>query len=939
MRSKGESHNKDIQKFIESCKDSVSKNAVSNEIIQNCLQDKHRDPSSSLQSRDDIENVVDSNTVSNDIEEVRNEDTSAQNIVMQITTDRDEEIIDSCTDPILKNALICNVKKRRMLEQLYQQLETELLKLNENTPGETEDRLNRCRLGAPYFKDKFSFPSPPNHDFINIVKNKKLLWIRKKTVRKWTMTDKNKLAIAVYKEICTKNLACINKEIHIVRQSNNEDKTNILANLFKERNVFNDVELVEKLAATWIKNSTQQIVTNNAINIKTPLASEKERIEAEKLIIKTVSEWTDIDWHQISVQVLNSRHTERECRAEWTCYMNPKFNKRPWTQYENRKLRVLAQDYNYQNWDQIGCEMNRSALQCCVHFQTRLCERYRRDKWTKQEDELLIETVKLCTDEQNKIQWSSVAYYFKNRTKFQIYNRYTYCLAPKIKKGAFTIPEDILLIVTARLYNNNFSKILPYFPNRKSPQLRSHFSSMRKNVRKQWTVEEDAKVIEHVQRYGSKRWNKLDLQRSPHCIRHRYIMLRQWFDANPDGKLTDIKRRQLYNWHKKKQRRNCIIDFIVDKLWTKIQNTPDQEKRETLLTISFIEGLLKEVPDYKRQIFRKLPRSSKSGTIDELLKDFFKPTFRFLGRNRSVITDEAVEQSVNRTELILQVLQAKLKLPSLDQIADYPGLSDLDKQVLEQLIRRQSSNVQPTSVNNTATSSVNNGASTSQMQCIPVKPEYVFPVSAETLVGFRSLLLHYSTLLQHSKYQYDGYIAHLYKSMNKLYEMKDTNTIKKEKATYMLIPETNEHKVQIECERQLFTNRFNQLFKWVSFMSDNHMIPSIEPIAGPSNEPEVEIEVQKQGRPKKNNYKVELMNKARRLKREQMNKNDNSIVVEEENLEPVTKKAKMEHNVKEMTNENSVKSVRKISKTAADINSKTVTEARVTRNSKCKENI
>lgn len=99
--------------------------------------------------------------------------------------------------------------------------------------------------------------------------------------------------------------------------------------------------------------------------------------------------------------------------------------------------------------------------------------------------------------------------------------------------------------------------------------------------------------------------------------------------------------------------------------------------------------------------------------------------------------------------------------------------------------------------------------------------------------------------------------------------------------------------------------------------------------------------MQKQGRPKKkNNYKVELMNRARLLKREQMKKNDNLniIVVEEEVLEPVKKKAKTEH-VKEMTDENSVKTIRKIRKTAADTNSKIVTQVRVTRKSKCKEHI
>ncbi|GLV46647.1 PSEA-binding protein 95kD [Carabus blaptoides fortunei] len=870
-QSNGEFYNKGIQKFVESCTDSLIKNAVSNEIIQQYerSEDKLQESSYNKSAQDNRDKscseVVASrrdpavNVVSNDVKKQTNTSNSENSI-----TDEEQEIIDSCRDPVLLIALKCNVEKRRILKQLYLQFQLQMSMLDEHTVRQTDGRVHRCNLGIPYFKDKFSFPSRPNEDFIKLKKAKQLSH-RKNPMRRWTASDKNKLAKAVYKEICRKKLEHINEEIVIFKRADNEGKTtaNILANMIKERNILNDSKLIERLAVSWMKNTTftsnaNQVTTYNTIS--KPSEYERERLNSEKLIIETVSKWIDIDWNRMAVQVLNGRHTETECRGEWSCYMNPRFNKHPWTRSEKAELRMLARKYNNENWEAIGGELNRSALQCCVHFHTRLCERYSGDRWTQQEDEMLMETIKLCVNAEGDIQWGSVAYFFRNRTKVQIYNRYTYCLAPTLKKGLFSIPEDILLVVLARLYKNNFRKIQSYFPDRHLPQLRSHFLTMRMNNLQQWTVEEDAKVIEHVQIYGTKYWSKLNLKRTAHCIRHRYFILKHWFEAHPDGKLQDIKRRRLSNWHSRKVRRNYIIDFIVEKLWTQIQNTTDNQQQ--YLSISHIDSLLNEVPEYKKQRSRRKAKSKpKTGTIDEMLKNFFKPTFKFMGRTRSIITNETVQESTDRTEMILEVLQANLKLPSLDQLAEQPLLNDLDKRVLEQLVIRKKSNVHAPLVNN--------GASTSQVQSMPVQvKDYTFPVNAESLVGFRSLLLHYSTLVQHSKCRYDGYLQYLDKAMNQMYVGTDTST--KEMSKYMHIPDDNIHKVQIRSERELFTNRFFQLFKWACFMCEIKTIPGIEPAA----HPQVEIECKKLGRPKKKaNYKVELMNIARSRKRKQENVN------------------------------------------------------------------
>lgn len=234
----------------------------------------------------------------------------------------------------------------------------------------------------------------------------------------------------------------------------------------------------------------------------------------------------------------------------WHLYLHPSINKSPWTNEENDRLKTIATKYEFQNWKAIASELatKRSQLMVCKHFLSNLSEKIKKGEFSYEEDKKLLATVNRYKIG-DYIQWNKVTRHFSNRTRPQLYHRYCYYLSQDTKKkGAFTKAEDIILMIFVDQYGRKFSKIGNYLPDRSLIQCKARFANnLQRTVNKgNWTLQEDEKILEHAQKYGSQNWSKLttELLRSRGQLRQRYIRIKQYLDNTPNANLLAIRRKE-----------------------------------------------------------------------------------------------------------------------------------------------------------------------------------------------------------------------------------------------------------------------------------------------------------------------------------------------------------------------------------------------------------
>lgn len=233
----------------------------------------------------------------------------------------------------------------------------------------------------------------------------------------------------------------------------------------------------------------------------------------------------------------------------WHLYLHPSINKSPWTTPENENLKSIAKMYRYQNWKQIALKLgtNRSELSVCKHYFSNLSQKYKKGEFTYWEDKKLLDAVNKIKIG-NFIQWSKVTKQFKNRSRGQLHHRYTYYLSQDMKKtGKFSKAEDILLMICVDKFGRNFKKCSEFIPDRSMIQLKARFvNNLQHTVRKaNWTVEEDERIMAHVEKYGPILWSRLAhiTLRSRGQLRQRYGRIRNYLDANPNMLLVNVPRR------------------------------------------------------------------------------------------------------------------------------------------------------------------------------------------------------------------------------------------------------------------------------------------------------------------------------------------------------------------------------------------------------------
>lgn len=124
-----------------------------------------------------------------------------------------------------------------------------------------------------------------------------------------------------------------------------------------------------------------------------------------------------------------------------------------------------------------------------------------------------------------------------------------FTLRPDIKKEKFTVEEDCIITAAVKQYGTNFNKFSTnLLPGRTLVQIRHRYSNVLKHVNnfKEWTVEDDIKLMELTKELGTANWVDISKQLIHHTrlsCRSRYMTITKFLEKNPDKEVKDVPRR------------------------------------------------------------------------------------------------------------------------------------------------------------------------------------------------------------------------------------------------------------------------------------------------------------------------------------------------------------------------------------------------------------
>ncbi|XP_070498159.1 snRNA-activating protein complex subunit 4 [Chironomus tepperi] len=433
--------------------------------------------------------------------------------------------------PSPDDALLVNNILRKRLDQFRKNIEASLSKINcrldflekfleDAKSNDVKDAMTfkttYIRCGRPYFKDALYYPAPENEDFK----------YRKNVLQEFFPFD---LPSGTIKWRTKEKISLVN---------------GIKTQMINHIKLSQSKKICQETKKTRGKMQKLRFISNNQDLNDMTISNIYETIQSDHPDFQ-------INWNLISFNDLQSTHTVTECMGMWYSYLKPDINRDPFGDEEIALMSHYATEYNYQNWDQIAqCLDRRTALQTFSYFSSecsRLCPANVR--WTPEEDELLLETVKKF-ERANMIAWNKVGSSIPNRNKTQCYNRYL-ILNQNVnkKKGVFSAQENRILLNYVAKYGDDLSKIPEdLIPNRSIIQIKNHYNVALKHKGKvnPWKLEEDKKLMEFVKEKGTNDWKGISDILQTHnrlSCRTRYLTISKFLAKNPKLSIEDVPSR------------------------------------------------------------------------------------------------------------------------------------------------------------------------------------------------------------------------------------------------------------------------------------------------------------------------------------------------------------------------------------------------------------
>uniref|UniRef100_A0A8D2Q888 Small nuclear RNA activating complex polypeptide 4 n=1 Tax=Varanus komodoensis TaxID=61221 RepID=A0A8D2Q888_VARKO len=218
------------------------------------------------------------------------------------------------------------------------------------------------------------------------------------------------------------------------------------------------------------------------------------------------------DWDKIANISFEGTRSGKELRKYWQNSEHPSINKKEWGEEELARLKEVAARHRFVGWEAVAQELGtrRTAFQCLQKFQA-YNKDFKRSEWAPEEDQMLLHLVQEMRVGSH-IPYRKIAYYMEGRNSAQLIYRWTKCVDPNLKRGAWTPREDALLLKAVAKYGpRDWYKIRAEVPGRTDTQCRDRYlHALHYDIKKgKWSEEEERKLVELTEKYGVGHWAKI----------------------------------------------------------------------------------------------------------------------------------------------------------------------------------------------------------------------------------------------------------------------------------------------------------------------------------------------------------------------------------------------------------------------------------------------
>jgi hypothetical protein len=150
-----------------------------------------------------------------------------------------------------------------------------------------------------------------------------------------------------------------------------------------------------------------------------------------------------------------------------------------WTEEEEKILKEKAKEFNYKNWKSIANFIpGKNSIQCSARFR-RIRPGLIKGAWGKEEDSKLISLY-----EKYGRNWAAISKEMNQRTGKQIRDRFLNSLDTRYKRGKFSEEEDKMILKYHKIYGNQWAKIAKKIKTRTGDMIKNRFySSLQKDIK------------------------------------------------------------------------------------------------------------------------------------------------------------------------------------------------------------------------------------------------------------------------------------------------------------------------------------------------------------------------------------------------------------------------------------------------------------------------
>ena len=146
---------------------------------------------------------------------------------------------------------------------------------------------------------------------------------------------------------------------------------------------------------------------------------------------------------------------------------------------EDKILKEKAKEFNYKNWKSISNFIpGKNSIQCSARYR-RIRHGLIKGSWGKEEDSKLLSLY-----EKYGRNWAAISKEMHNRTGKQIRDRFLNSLDTKYKRGKFSEEEDKMILKYHKIHGNQWTKIAKRIKTRTGDMIKNRFySSLKKNIK------------------------------------------------------------------------------------------------------------------------------------------------------------------------------------------------------------------------------------------------------------------------------------------------------------------------------------------------------------------------------------------------------------------------------------------------------------------------